>query len=583
VTEPHVLVVTSAGASPSAVVPVLAALEAAGMRVRAIDVGGAGGGGSGVADRVRRVILGEGAERRLRRELDTNPPDVAIAFDPHVAVALTVARDQAAQPAPVLGLVAELDPSAAWGQTDCDRFGAVDAEAAVTLADHGADGDRVLIVGPLGPRAFADAGADDRAAVRARFGFTDPRGTLVVVEVAGLGGEVTGQLSLQLSLAPGADSTTFLFDAAGDPDAAAVLRRQVPTLGLRAKLFGATADAPLLWRAGDAIVARPRAETVARAMLVGGRMAALVDDGSPALARHAAALELRKRAVTARSPLLVSTALEAALKLPVPVPAPDGADNVADIVWAIAGERRAIVEERRAAARAATAEKVRTATHAAAAAARATAMPGDLEDLGGGGATTVADASIPDAAEIDGLRAEVKGRLAELERSMMAARRAADEATATARAARDRGDGDAASEAERKADGERAHMHTLLGEMAGIEAELRDLDRAAADARKARPRAAAASAAASAASASRAAPDEAPPRAPSRSVDDLLADLKRQGAAGSPGGAPPSSSPRPSGSRTASAPRGRGAAADGTVDDELAALKRKMSERKGKP
>ena len=37
--DPHVLVVTSAGAAASAVVPVLAAIEAAGMRVRAIDVG----------------------------------------------------------------------------------------------------------------------------------------------------------------------------------------------------------------------------------------------------------------------------------------------------------------------------------------------------------------------------------------------------------------------------------------------------------------------------------------------------------------------------------------------------------------
>jgi hypothetical protein len=59
-TEPQVLLVTSAGAPSSAVVPVLAAIEAAGMRVRAIDVGAAGGGGGGVADRVRRALMGEG-------------------------------------------------------------------------------------------------------------------------------------------------------------------------------------------------------------------------------------------------------------------------------------------------------------------------------------------------------------------------------------------------------------------------------------------------------------------------------------------------------------------------------------------
>jgi hypothetical protein len=89
---PHILVVTSSGASAAAVVPVLAAIEAAGMRVRAMDVGGAGGGGSGVADRVRRALLGETAERRLRKELDANPPDVAVAFDPHAALALTGSR-----------------------------------------------------------------------------------------------------------------------------------------------------------------------------------------------------------------------------------------------------------------------------------------------------------------------------------------------------------------------------------------------------------------------------------------------------------------------------------------------------------
>ena len=68
-TEPSILVVTSSGAAPAAVVPVMAAIEAAGMRVRAIDVGGAGGGGGGISDRVKRALLGEGAERRLRREL----------------------------------------------------------------------------------------------------------------------------------------------------------------------------------------------------------------------------------------------------------------------------------------------------------------------------------------------------------------------------------------------------------------------------------------------------------------------------------------------------------------------------------
>jgi hypothetical protein len=81
----------------------------------------------------------------------------------------------------------------------------------------------------------------------------------VVVEVAGLGAEATGALALQLSLADVSERLTYLFDAAGDVDAAAVLRRQVPMLGLRAKLFGASADAARTWRAGDVVVARPTA------------------------------------------------------------------------------------------------------------------------------------------------------------------------------------------------------------------------------------------------------------------------------------------------------------------------------------
>src|SRR5262250_985144 len=198
--DPQVLIVTSAGAPSAAVVPVLAAIEAAGMRVRAIDVGLAGGGGAGVADRVRRALLGEGAERRLRRELEISPPDAAVVFDPHAALALTVARDQVQNPAPVIAVVGDLEPAAEWAETDA-----------------GVEGDRILVVGAIGERAFADAGREDRAALRTRFKLS---GKVALVEVAGLGAELTGQLALQLSLLDGGDTITWLFDAAGDVEAA---------------------------------------------------------------------------------------------------------------------------------------------------------------------------------------------------------------------------------------------------------------------------------------------------------------------------------------------------------------------------
>src|SRR5512140_1357018 len=399
--DAQVLIVTSDGAPSAAVVPVLAAIEAAGMRVRAIDVGAAGGGGAGVADRVRRALLGEGAERRLRKELEVSPPDVAVVFDPYAALALTVARDQVQNPAPVVAVIAELEPADAWAQTDADRFVAVDDLAAVALADAGVEGERILVVGAIGERAFADAAREDRAALRARFKLS---GKVALVEVAGLGPELTGQLALQLSLLDGGDAITWLFDAASDVESAAVLRRQVPTLGLRAKLFGATGDAALLWRSADVLIARPRSEVIARVLLLGGKLVALVDDNIAGSARAAAALEARKRAVAAKGLLLLSSALDSAFGGALPSPTSDGGDNIADIVAMVAADKRGIIDERRAAAQAQTRDRVRAASAAASAAAATTAMPSELEDLGGAPSDP---APVPDADELAHLRAEV--------------------------------------------------------------------------------------------------------------------------------------------------------------------------------
>jgi hypothetical protein len=543
--EPQVLIVTSAGAPSAAVVPVIAAIEAAGMRVRAIDVGAAGGGGTGVADRVRRALLGEGAERRLRRELEISPPDAAVVFDPHAALALTVARDQVQNPSPVIAVVGDLEPAAEWAETDADRFVVVDDLAAVALADAGVEGDRILVVGAIGERTFADAGREDRAALRTRFRLS---GKVALIEVAGLGAELTGQLALQLSLLDGSDATTWLFDADGDLEAATVLRRQVPSLGLRAKLFGTTADAALLWRAADVIVARPRSEVISRVLLVGGKLVALVDDNIAGSARAAAALEARKRAVAAKGLLLLSSALDSAFGGAPASPSSDGGDNVADIVALVAGDKRGVIDERRLAAHAATRDRVRAASAAASAAAQAAAMPGDLEDLGSAPAEPTEP---PDTAELARLRAEVQRRVVELTRSMAAARDTASKLTADAAAARARNADDEAAQLERRADADRARMHALLAELATLDAELKELERASR----------------AAAHATRHVPPEAsrPPRPPAGSpLDDELDALKRR--AGS-GPAAPRPGPRPAGKKSAAT----------TLDDELAALKQKMA------
>jgi hypothetical protein len=559
--EPHVLVVTSAGAPPSAVVPVLAAIEAAGMRVRAIDVGAVGAGGSGVADRMRRALLGENAERKLRKELELSPPDAAVVFDPHSALALTVARDQVQNPAPVVAVVGELDPAPAWSQTDADRFIAVDDLAAVALADAGVEGDRILVVGAIGERAFAEAGTQDRTALRTRFKL---QGKVALVQVSGLGAELTGQLSLQLSLLDSSSSITFLFDAAGDADAAAVLRRQVPTLGLRAKLFGATADAALLWRAADVIVARPRPAVVSRVMLVGGRLVALIDDTVASGPRVAAVLEARQRAISAKGLLTLSSALDSAFGGAAPAPTADGADQIADIVAAVAGDKRAVIDERRSAAQAATRDRVHRAAAAAHAAAAQTAMPGELEDLGGGGGTFAeAVAAVPDKAELERLRAEVAQRMAELTKAMAAARDAANDASNKAKGAAARGAADEAAQLERKADAERARMHALLAELATLESELKDLERTIKELGDV-PRAST-TAGSPGTSAGRSAPQP-PPRS---SIDEELERLKRAG--GGAGAAPKQSAPRGNTGRTQASSGG-----PKTVDDELAALKKKM-------
>lgn len=526
-TAPHVLIVTSSAADPAVVVPTLAACEAAGMRVRAIDLGAVGGGG-GLPDRVRRALLGESAERRLRKEIDSNPPDVALAFDPLATAALTVARDAVTNPAPVVGVVGELSPVRGWGETNADRLCAIDDHAAVALTDAGVEGDRVLVVGAIGERAFAEAGTESRSALAQKFGLAT---RAVVIEVAGLGAELTGALALQLSLADVSERLTFLFDAAGDAEVAAVLRRQVPVLGLRAKLFGISADAARTWRAGDVLVARPTSRNVARAQLVGARLIALVDETVDGAERVAQALELRGAGVGAKGTLLVASAIEAALAAPALTVRPDGAHQLAEVVWAVGRDKRAVIEEGRAEARAATHERLRTATTAATAAARTVAVPGALEDLGG--TSTPPPPPAPALADLEAIRAEATARKAELVRSVEAARRTADALIAS---------GDSA-----RAERERAGMHTLLAELGKLDQELAALDAAAVAAR-------AAGATAGAAADIPVPPPRPRPAAPPR---DPLADLK---------------------ARTAASSR----ATSASVDDELAALKARMADPKKK-
>ncbi|MBP9088008.1 MAG: hypothetical protein KBG15_17945 [Kofleriaceae bacterium] len=546
-----VLLITSSGADSAAVVPVLAALEAADVKVRAIDVGAVGSDGSGVGDRLRRAILGESVERRLRREIEAAPPDVAVVFDPYAAIAMTVVRDAAAMPMPVVAVVGALAPGAAWAQTDADRFLAVDDGAAVTLADHGVEAERILVVGAFGEFGFVAAARDSRDALRKRFNLV---GRVVTIAICGMSPDVVGQLLLQLSLFNGADGTTFLFDAGSDADAAAVVRRQVPVLGLRGKLFGATVDAPLLWRCADAIVARPQSQTLARALLLGTPLVALVDEAAAALTEQSTALASRRAGLTIHSVLLISGSLETLFaNNTLRTPSLDGAANAADAIALVAEQKRAVAEERRLAAAASTRERARAVHAVASSVAAATAVPGELEDLGsadGAAANHTANhADLPNVAQIERLRLEMQQRLNELSAAMMQARSAADRAVVTEADARKRDDSTGASAAERLGVAERARMHALLAEMATVEREIAQLADAAKTAARTSPLESAAAASRSATAAG-----------PRSRLDAELSALKA----------------RTVGPGARSTPA-RAARPVATVDDELDALKRKMA------
>ncbi|GAB4534130.1 MAG: hypothetical protein Tsb0020_49820 [Haliangiales bacterium] len=543
----------------------LAALEASSLRVRAIDVGRAGARIEGALDKMLQLLAGEVAERRLLSELKLHPPDVMIAFDPATTAALGVVRDEGTHAAPVIAIVAELHPDVTWGATDADRYLTIDDEAAVELSEHGVAGERIIPVGPIAEWAFVDAAGSDRDSIRKQYRI-DNAHPVVVVDVDGFGYERSSQVALQLSLV--AKRATYLFDAGGDAEAASALRRQVPTLDIRAKLFGRTRDACRFWRCADIVVARPTPRSVARAMVLGAQMVAFVPEGRDG-EQLAKDIESRGLGLTAASTLLLSSALE-----PLFGRSPssqgragkDGAANVADIAWVVAEQRQAVLDERRTAARASTRARVEAAASAAEAAAQYSAAAGGLEDLSGDSGPAPEP---PGEAEIAELRAEVRARLAQVSKTVKEAREAADRWSKRHALARRRGDDIAAREAERQADAERARMHASLAEMSQLQGELDRLGEASSSARadrsRARPRSS------SSGSGSDRAGGSAQPRARasaggSSSVDDLLEQMKRSSSA--------------SGGDASSGGRRRSSAGPNTVDDELAALKRKMAARK---
>src|SRR5262249_34704428 len=211
---------------------------------------------------------------------------VAVAFDAGALAALVLARDRGVARTAVVAIVPELAPGKAWA-VNADRYAVVDDEAAVALADKGVDGARVSVVGPILPRALFEAALRPRAELRRELKVPESA-QVALVDTRGLSLEQLAQLTLQMSLVT--RPLHVLFDAAGSADVAAQLRRQVPALGIKGKLFGDTPNAPRLWRCADVVIARPTARAIHAAAAVDAPLVALDPDGprqdvaTPALA-----------------------------------------------------------------------------------------------------------------------------------------------------------------------------------------------------------------------------------------------------------------------------------------------------------
>jgi hypothetical protein len=175
------------------------------------------------------------------------------------------------------------------------------------------------------------------------------------------------------------------------------------------------------------------------------------------------------------------------------------------------------------------------------------------------------------------LRRELESRSVRAQRTVTDAQQAAARWDEKAEEARALGSESAAREASRNADLERSRMHAALTELAELSVEREALEQAARAAPRRRPAPPPGPTPPPVDPFERA--DRAPPPRPASrgpTVDELLQDLKRgQGAPGGQRSGPPprSGGADPSGGRP-----------PGTVDDELEALKRKMSgAKKGKP
>lgn len=442
-----VLFATSRDAPNEIATPIIAAVAAAELTTKTVDLGRLGATSSRLG-RVVQAIIGEAEAGRLLRELTSERPRVAVAFDPGALAALVLARDRNVSRTAVIAVVPSLAPGRAWA-VDADRYVVIDDEAAVALADHGVDGARIVVTGPIVPRALFEAAARPRAELRKEFGFPDPP-PVVLVDTRGIELEQLGQLTLQLSLV--GRPIYILFDAAGNADTAAQLRRQVPALGIKGKLFGDTPNAPKLWRTADIVIGKMTTRALHATLAIDAAFVVLEPDGASHEAEVRALVE-RRLGGAASKMLLVASALDSVLGRRARGDRPrDGASETAELVTLVAAHHEAVLDETIAARANAAAETAAAADPA-----------GELEDLSG--FDDFGDSSQPEP------RPEVNLKQARLQQELDDARSEAEKWEQRRALAEKNGDRALAEQAAREADRKRARMHEALEALARLAAE----------------------------------------------------------------------------------------------------------------